>query len=265
MKKLVAFFIFWISLSPAIAQEVIEARFLNSETLREKESFLCKDIFDNTFTQEDNILRKRSKYSAETFSLPKLGTLKMIDLTNPLFPVLFYPDFNSIVLVSKELALLNTIDLTGKFAAMDPVYIGTSTQKNLWIVNRANQNVLRYNLSTLEVRTVYTIKTNEVKAYQSTLNYLYQLTSDNRIIGIDIYGNEVLNYTLPTAYDHIQVVNNKEVFYTHLNKLYYVDMEKNKQYEIKLEEKSILGFFYNTQKMSIFTEQKINNYQIKLP
>jgi len=94
---------------------------------------------------------------------------------------------------------------------------------------------------------------------------LYQLTSDNRIIGIDIYGNEVLNYTLPTAYDHIQVVNNKEVFYTHLNKLYYVDMEKNKQYEIKLEEKSILGFFYNTQKMSIFTEQKINNYQIKLP
>lgn len=264
MKKLFALFILCGSFV-ATAQESVQAQYLNSEALKEKEVFLSKDIFDNTFTQEENILRKRSKYSSEHFSLPKLGTLKMVDLTNAQFPVLFYSDFNSIVLLSKELALLNTIDLTGRFSAMDPAYIGTSTQKNLWIVNQANQSVLRYNLSTLEVRNIYTIKEEQIKTYQSTLNYLYRITSTNHIKGIDIYGNEVLDYTLPTDYEHIQIVNNKQVFYSHLNKLYYVDMEKNKIWEIAIDVKSILGFFYNTQKLSIFTEQKINNYQIKLP
>lgn len=234
------------------AQETIEARFLNSESLREKEVFLSKDIFDNTFTREENTLRKRSKYTTDNFSLPKLGTLKMIDLTNSLFPVLFYSDFNSIVLLSKELALLNTIELTGRFAAMDPVYIGTSTQKNLWIVNQANQSVLRYNLSTLEVRNIFTVKEDQIKAYHSTLNYLYRITVDNQIKGIDIYGSEVLNYTLPSDYDQIQILNNKQVFYSHLNKLYYVDMEKNKVFEVATDTKSISSFFYNTQKIEYF-------------
>jgi len=264
MNKLVAFLLLCFSCT-VLAQESVEVQFLNSESLKEKEVFLSKDIFDNTFTQEENVVRKRSKYSTEHFSLPKLGVLHSVDLTNSQFPVLFYGDFNTIVLLSKELALLSTLDLTGRFSAMDPVYVGTSTQKNLWIVNQANQSVLRYNLSTLEVRNIYTIKEEQIKTYQSTLNYLYRVTSTNQIIGIDIYGNEVLNYTLPSDYEHIQIVNNKHVFYSHQNKLYFVDMEKNKIREIKVEVKSILGFFYNTQKLSIFTEQKINNYQIKLP
>lgn len=263
MKKLIAFLLLCGSIS-TLAQETINTQLLNSESLREQEVFISKDIFDNTFTREENTLRKRSKYSSENFSLPKMGTLKMIDLTNSLFPVLFYVDFNSIVLLSKELALLNTIELTGRFSAMDPAYVASSTQKNLWIVNQANQSVLRYNLSTLEVRNIFTIK-EEIKAYQSTLNYLYRITIDNKIKGIDIYGNEVLNYALPSDYDHIQILNNKQVFYSHLNKLYYVDMEKNMVYQIRVDVKSISGFFYNTQKLSIFTEQKVNNYQIKLP
>ncbi|MGG5505345.1 MULTISPECIES: hypothetical protein [unclassified Myroides] len=264
MKKMFAFLLLWAS-GAAFAQESIQAQFLNSESLKEKEIFLSKDIFDNTFTKEENTLRKRSKYTVENFSLPKLGSLQMIDLTNSLFPVLFYKDFNTIVLLSKELALLNTIELTGRFSAMDPAYIGTSTQKNLWIVNQANQSVLRYNLSTLEVRNIYTIKEEQIKTYQSTLNYLYRVTSTNQIKGIDIYGNEVLNYTLPSDYEQIQILNNKQVFYLYLNKLYYVDMEKNKIFEITVDVKSILSFFYNTQKLSIFAEQKVNNYQIKLP
>lgn len=264
MKKLFAFLILCGCFSTQ-AQESLQAQYLNSENLKEKEVFLSKDIFDNTFTKEENILRKRSKYSTAHFSLPKLGTLKIVDLTNSQFPLLFYSDFNSIVLLSKELALLNTIDLTGRFSAMDPAYVGTSTQKNLWIVNQANQSVLRYNMSTLEVRNIYTIKEDQIKTYQSNLNYLYRVTTTNQIKGIDIYGNEVLNYTLPSDYDQLQIVNNKQVFYSHLNKLYYVDMEKNKVFEIAIDVKSILGFFYNTQKLSIFTEQKINNYQIKLP
>lgn len=264
MKKIFAFILFCGSLV-AMAQEPLEVRYLNSESLKEKEVFISKDMLDNTFTQEENILRKRSKYSTEHFSLPKLGRLKMVDLTNSRFPVLFYGDFNTIVLLSKELALLNTIDLTGRFAAMDPAYVGTSIQNNLWIVNQANQSVLRYNLSTLEIRNIYTIKEEQIKTYQSTLNYLYRVTSTNQIIGIDIYGNEVLSYQLPSDYEHIQIVNNKHVFYSHLNKLYFVDMEKDKIREIKVDVKSILGFFYNTSKLSIFTEQKINNYQINLP
>ena len=264
MIKSIAFLLLFGCLS-TLAQEPIKAQFLSSESIKEKEVFLSKDIFDNTFTQDENVLRKRSKYSAESFSLPKLGTLKMIDLSNSLFPVLFYSDFNTIVLLSKELALLNTIELTGRFAAMDPAYVATSTQKNLWIVNQANQSVLRYNLSTLEVRNIYTIKEEKIKTYQSTLNYLYRVTSDHKIKGIDIYGNEVLNYTLPTDYEQIQILNNKQAFYLHLNKLYYVDMEKNKIHQIDVDLKSISSFFYNTQKLSIFAEQKVTNYQIKLP
>ncbi len=246
-------------------QQSINATLINKETLKENEIFLARDLFDNVYTLDGDVLKKRSKYSNNQFSLPKLGKLTQVDLTNSLFLVLYYGDFRTIVLLSKEFSLLNTIDLPSRFPNLDPAYVATSTGKNLWIVNQANRSVVLYNLSTLVLRTVTTFKESGIKTYQSNLNNLYWVTTNNVVNGIDIHGNETLKYDLATDYDQLQILNNEQLFYLYKNKIYFVDIVKNKKYEIQIEEKTILSFFYNTQKLSIFADQKLSNYQIKLP
>lgn len=246
-------------------QAQINATLINRETLKENQVFLSRDLFDNIYTLDGDVLKKQTKYSTNQFSLPKLSKLTQVDLSNPLFPVLYYGDFRTIVIISKEFSLLNTIDLPSRFPNLDPAYVASSTGKNLWIVNQANRSVMLYNLSTLILKTVTTVKETGIKVYQSNLNNLYWITDSNVIHGIDIHGNETVKYSLATDFDHLQILNNEQLIYLFQNKIYFVDMMKNVKNEIKIEEKTISSFFYNTQKMSIFADHKLNNYQIKLP
>ncbi len=265
MKILLTILIGLVTVFTYPQQAQINATLLNTEALKENEVFLSRDLFDNIYTLEGDVLRKQSKYSTNKFSLPKFGKLTQVDLSNPLFPVLYYGDFRTIVITSKEFSLLNTIDLPARFPNLDPAYVASSTGKNLWIVNQANRSVVMYNLSTLILHTITTIKETGIKTYQSNINNLYWVTDTNVINGIDIHGNETVKYNLGTNYDQIQIVNNEQLFFLFNNKIYFVDMAKNKQYEIKIQEKTIKSFFYNTQKLSIFADHKLTNYQIKLP
>jgi hypothetical protein len=97
------------------------------------------------------------------------------------------------------------------------------------------------------------------------LNNFFWIDSENTIRGIDIYGKEVLTYNLDSDLDEIQIEGLKKIFYRYQQKIYYIDLLENKKYLIQIPEKTVEGFFYNTQKLSIFTNQKINNYLINIP
>ncbi|MDR2223284.1 MAG: hypothetical protein LBE34_11190 [Flavobacteriaceae bacterium] len=243
----------------------IEAKLQGTEPLQKNQLFVGKDIYDDIYFTENNILKKKGKYSTTSYFSSKLGNLARVDLQNPMQLLLFYKDMKSFVLLSKELSELMVLDITTKFPSMEPTYIGSSTKKELWIANGANGTVTRYNLGTLERHTVYTMKEKEAKYYSSTINSFFFVDQNNLVKGIDIYGKEIVSYQMDSSFDKIQILDYDKMFYTLNDKMYFVDMLKAKKYEINLEEKSIESFFYNTQKLSIFADQKINNYLIKLP
>lgn len=249
----------------AFCQDKIEVQLQGSEPLSPKQMFIGKDKYDDTYFLEGNTLKKKNKYTGTSYSNAKLGTLSHVDLQNPLQLVLFYREAKSFVVTSKELSELLVLDISTKFPSMDLAYVGSSTKKELWMMNEANGMIYRYNLGTLERYTAFTLKEKKAKKYSSTITNFFWIDNANLVKGIDINGKEILSYQLDSDFDAVQIVDHTKLFYSYKDKLYYVDMLKSKKYEITLEEKSIESFFYNTQKMSIFANQKINNYLIKLP
>lgn len=249
----------------AFCQDKIEAKLHNVIALGKNQKFVASDMYDDIYFLEGNVLKKKNKYTTASFSKPSLGIFTNLDIQNLSQLVLFYRDTQTFVLVSKELAQLNMMDVSAKFPSVDLAYIGVSTKRDLWMMNEANGGIYRYNLGTLERYTAHTIKEKKAKYYSSTIHYFFWVENSNLVKGIDVNGKEVLSYQLDSDFDAIQIIDTDKLFYSYKGKLYYVDMLKTKQYEIVINEKSIESFFYNSQKMSIFAEEKINNYLIKLP
>jgi hypothetical protein len=246
-------------------QDLISVQWLNSEQLEKNQQFIGKDIYDNTYLLENNTLKKKNNTQTGNYTNLKLGKLYRVDITNPLQLLLFYSDFKTFILLDKELSEVKEINLETGFSTLDITYVGVIIKKRCWMFNSANNTIFQYNLSDSEITPIYIIKSDKVKYCYSTLNNFFWIDSENTIRGIDIYGKEVLTYNLDSDLDEIQIEGLKKIFYRYQQKIYYIDLLENKKYLIQIPEKTVEGFFYNTQKLSIFTNQKINNYLINIP
>lgn len=259
-------FVFLLIPSYFFGQDTIVARFTNSETLQKDQIFLAKDIYDNTYVRGKNTLRKIAKYNSSVYDNPAMGELSMVDLTLPLTPLVFYKEHQTVFVLSRELAQMSRIDFAEKFPNMKGVYIANSNGRRMWIVDHSATGAIRlYNTSSYERHLIYTLPSNDNKNYYSTLTHLFWVDSQNVLKGIDTQGKLVIDYPLSFQYDKMQILDPTKLFYLHQNQLYYVDIKNDKIYPIALKDKSILGFFYNTQKLSIFVQERLNNYLIKLP
>lgn len=249
----------------AFCQEKVEVTLQSTDNLAANQKFVARDMYDDIYFIEGNAVKKKGRYSTSSYGQESLGMPTSVDIQNPMGILLFYKEAKSFVIVSKELAQLTRLDVSTKFPSMDLAYIGSSTKKDIWMMNGATASVTRYNMTTYERITVHKIKESEVKHYASTIHYFFWIDNTNLLKGIDINGKEILSYQLESDFDLIQIMGSDNLFYTYKDKMYYVDMLKSKQYEVALPDKSVESFFYNSQKLSIFADKKINNYTIKLP
>lgn len=254
------------SLYTVQGQDTLRTKFFSTEKLGADQIFLAKDPYDNTFVRQDNTLLKLSRYNTTEYTNPSQDTLSQVDLSQANSVLAFYHQSQSLFTLSKDLKQIKVIDFTLRFPNMNAVYISSASARRLWIVDNGQKTSIRlYNTVSLERHLVYTLQGENSKDYFSTLSHFFWVDKDNYLHGIDTKSNVVLEYLLPSDYDQMQILDNRRLIYLYQNNLYYLDIATDKVYPIALKDKRILGFFYNTQKLSIFVEQKINNYIIKLP
>ncbi len=263
MFSLLAALVFTMNIS---AQDSIKVRLLNSENLTKEQTFIGKDIYDSTYLiEEENVFKKVTKYSSSNYFNKSKGTLTQVDFSNPLQILLFFKEDKSVVIVNRDLAQVGVVDFGVKFPSMETEYVANSTKRNYWVVNAVNRSVSLYNSTTFELHRVFTLPEGEIKNYYSLPHAFLWVDGKNVLHAVGLTGKSIFDFELNSSYDQLQVLDLDKLIYSYQNKIYYVDLVKNKVYPIAVPEKSISSFFYNTQKMSIFAEQKINNYLIKLP
>lgn len=251
---------------PVVVMDTLRLKFQNHENMGKDQQFLGKDIFDSTYIKEGDLFKKNTKYSGVQYKSKELDSLTSIDITNPLELMLFYKEKKSIVIVNKELAKRSVIELGVKFPSMEASYAGVSTKRNYWLVNERTRSVHLYNSITYELHRVFNFPEGVTPKQYISLPHLFFLIDSENVLHInDLSGKEVLKYKMAFTYDLIQVLDLDRLLYSFENKLYLVDLKANKTSVIDTKEKSISGFFFGNQKLSIFDGQKLNNYFIKLP
>lgn len=130
----------------------------------EAETFVGIDEFQNLYYINNNILYKQTKSKLFSYSNISLGKITTVNIQNPFKLILFYQDFNAVMIVDNNLnELTEKIDFTKETLFNNVQYVTGSSQNNIWLY--ADDNKLHlYDYKNLSEQT----QTQPLTFYEET-------------------------------------------------------------------------------------------------
>ena len=176
---------------------------LLSETELEADRFVGADELGNLFYMKGQAFYRKSGDRVFSFSNVDLGEISQVDMGNPFKILLFYRDFNSVIILDNNLnELSQRLDFTGETQFNNVLYVANSSQNNIWLY--ADDNKLHlYNYQELQEQLQTQAMTFYEKDFEalglvSTFKNVW-IRSETEILNFNEYGNYVETYPLDGA------------------------------------------------------------------
>ncbi|MDR7369380.1 hypothetical protein [Flavobacterium aquidurense] len=267
VRKILVLLFIACSFSIISAQNQKTKASLISQFNADVDDFLGYDSFGFSYDIKNNVFRKIKGNEAFEFKSVSLGKITKVDILNPLKIVLFYEDFNTVVLLDNQLNKITEINFSQNSEPIVVPAIGMSTQNQLWIFNTLNQQIGLFDYLKNEYKTVSTPLTEGIKYYQTDFNTFFWIDKKNNWFSCDIFGKTTALGKIPD-FDKIEILNDHQYIFSKANLLFFKDIGKTKSdtsSEIEILQKSFDKFCYKDQILSIFTTKEITNYKIVTP
>lgn len=227
------------------------------------DEFIGYDSFGYSYQIKNNVFSKIKGSEIFEYKNVSLGNMTKVDIQNPLKIVLFYEDFNSVVLLDNQLNKMTEINFSQNTIPIVVSAIGMSTQNQLWIFNTLNQQIGLFDYLKNEYKTVSIPLTEGIKYYQTDFNTFYWIDKKNNWFSCDIFG-KISSLGNVADFDKIEIISPQKFIFSKANSLYLRE-NTNTFSEIEVLEKSFDKFYYKDQILSIFTTKEIVNYKIVIP
>jgi hypothetical protein len=224
------------------------------------DEFIGYDSFGYSYQIKNNIFSKIKGNEIFEYKNVSLGNITKVDIQNPLKIVLFYEDFNSVVLLDNQLNKMTEINFSQNTIPIVVNAIGMSTQNQLWIFNTLNQQIGLFDYLKNEYKTVSIPLTESIKYYQTDFNTFFWIDKKNNWFSCDIFGKISSLGTVPD-FDKIEIISPQKYIFSKANTLYLRE-NTNTISEIEILEKTFDKYYYKDQILSIFTAKEILNYKI---
>ncbi len=244
-------------------QELISSTKQNS-IKTECDVFLGFDNQQNNYSIKNNILIKNSETITYQYNNLGLGKITRVDFQNPLQIVVFYKNFNTVVLLDNQLNEIKKIDFNLKSTPVTLEAVALSSQNQIWIYDSISSKIGLYNVNTYAFKWISTMLENPISYYESDYTHFYWTDVNLNLYRISIYGT-IEKLGIQTKFDSIQLTKNGNSIYQLENQLYYYDLTSKRSSKIAIDEKIISKFFFRDGILSIFTQNEITNYKIILP
>ena len=193
-----------------------------------------------------------------------LGKPTKIDIQNPLKIMLFYENFNTVVILDNQLNETQKINFCEKEVPIVVTATGIASQNRLWIYNGLTQQIGLFDYLKNTFQSITPSFQGNIKYYESDFNTFQWIDGDLNWYSCDVFG-KIISLGKVAEFDQIQVIGNQIIIFSKNGKLILQDISKNGNYTIENVEKSFNNFFYKDQILSIFTNQEITNYKITIP
>ncbi|MGO4905621.1 hypothetical protein [Flavobacterium sp. W20_MBD1_R3] len=263
MKKLVLL-LFIMSFSVAFSQNQ-KLTAVKIDSIRfDGDAFLGYDSFGFYYTIKNNVFSKIGKQDTLEYKNISLGKITKVDFQNPLKIVLFYENFNTVVILDNQLNETQKINFSESLIPIVATAVGIASQNQLWVHNSMNQQLGLYDYLNNLLKTISVPFTESIKNYFSDFNSFHWIDNENNWYICDVFGRITNNGKVPD-FASIAIINENQFLYLKDGILVYHDLEKTQKSEIKIAEKSSKKFSYKDQILSIFTAEGITNYKIILP
>ena len=231
------------------------------------DDFSGYDSFGFSYQIKNNVFSKIKGNENFEYKNVYLGNITKADILNPLKIMLFYEDFNSIVLLDNQLNKISEINFSQNPTPLVCTAIGMSAQNQLWVYNALNQQIGLFDYLKNEYKTVSTPLVEGIKYYQTDFNTFYWIDKKNYWFSCDIFGKTTALGKVPD-FDRIQIIDSNSYIFSKANFLYFKDKASaglDTFSEIEILQKSFDKFCYKDQILSIFTAKEITNYKIVTP
>lgn len=176
-----------------VHSQTIETKLVDSVLLK-ADVFIGIDAFENYYYTLGATFYKKTKSKIYSYANTQLGNISSIDITNPLKIVLFYRDFNTIVLLDNRLSeLSNSINLSTESFAKNVTFASISSNNNLWLYSLDDNILSLWNYETKQTvfdtqPLSYYQKDFEASIQVSTYEYCW-LISNNHVLKFNEYGS----------------------------------------------------------------------------
>jgi hypothetical protein len=247
--------------SYALSGQNLKAVAMQSFAL-DADTFLGYDALGAFYYIKNNVLTKTADDKIWEYKNLQLGKISKVDLRNPLKIVVFFQNFNTIVLLDNQLNETQKINLNDN--SIIAIATGLAAGNRLWIYNSLSQKIGLYDYSKNDFQTLTTPFMDNVKYYCSDFNYFQWIDEQGNAYRCDLYGKIDLAGKAPIG-EQLQWVSSNVLIYKNDNQLYEYHFKEKKSIPIEIDKKTFKKFSYNDQILSIFTDHGITNYKITLP
>lgn len=261
-KIILLFFVFQFTLVIAQEQNIVAKQ---TATLQmDIDSFVGFDGMGNIYFIKNNIFYKKNEKELWQYKNVSLGKITKIDFQNQLKIMLFYQNFNTVILLDNQLNETQKINFSENEIPILVDATGIASQNQLWIYNSLTQEIGLFDYLKNTFKSITPSFQGNLKHYESDFNSFQWVDDKWNWFAVDIFG-KITTKGKTSDFDQIQFVANQEILFSKEEKLFLQDLSKNSIYSIENVDKSFKNFFYKDQILSIFTNQGITNYKISIP
>ncbi len=259
--KIQIFFFFIFCMNISFSQE-IKITFVNKTHLK-ADQFVGVDELENVFYIENNVLYKKNDAEVLNYSNVNLGVLTNVSIHNPFKIVLFYKDYNAVIILDNKLnELADKIDFTKETLFNNVQFVGASSENNLWLLaddNKLHLYDFQNHLDKLETQALNFYETWFIPtSIKSTYKNIW-VFSNNGAMQFNEYGS-FIKYTQLENYDFISPYKGGFIF---LNKNTLSYLADNKIFSIQMElNLPIKSIFINKGSIYTFDGKYIYHYNI---
>ena len=229
--------------------------------------FLGHDKFGYLYLIRDRELIKVQGAQQAGFQKPELGRIARADILNPLLPLLFYRDFNTVVMLDSQLnevRMVNFSELQQKGLTIAVEAAGIASMNRLWIFDGLSRQLGLFDYNRSTFTPVGNPQQQNMIAYTSDYNRFTWIDSQRHMFSTDVFGKTATIGKTP-EFDAVFFVSEQEIIYRKGDDLTYLNVSNGTGKSLPVVDKSFDAYFYGDQNLSIFTKQAISNYKITLP
>ncbi|HZH68964.1 MAG TPA: hypothetical protein VFD80_00760 [Flavobacteriaceae bacterium] len=150
--------------------------------------FIGVDNLGDLYFIKNRTLHKTSTRDTYAFKDFQLGRMGSVDLLNPLRITLFYPDFNTAIVLDNRLNEVNRIPFVMKPPFLNVINATTANDNRLWIFNQDSQQLELYNYRNENLQVLSRPIAEDYRSHISNFNFCYVLT-ENKLRMYNIYGS----------------------------------------------------------------------------
>jgi hypothetical protein len=264
MNRKIVFLYLLFQVAGLFAQEqsIVAKKIASQKT--EMDVFVGLDGMGNLYYIKNNVFYKKNEKELWQYKNISLGKITKIDIQNQLKIMLYYENFNTVILLDNQLNETQKINFSENEVPILVSATGIASQNRLWIYNSLTQQIGLYDFLKNSFQTTTPPFDGNIKYYESDFN-IFQWIDDKMIwYAVDVFGKITTTGKAP-EFDQIQLVSNHEIVFSKNGNLFLQDLKKNHTYTIENVDKSFKKFYYKDQILSIFTNQEITNYKITTP